>query len=300
MDRFETMRVYVRVSELASFSKAAESLGLPKATVSTAVQQLEAHLGTRLLHRTTRQVQMTQDGLMYFERCKDLLSDMEELESLFKKDALNISGRLRVDMPQGVAKNIVLPQLGKFLKQYPGIEVELSSTDRRVDLIAEGFDCVIRVGNLVDSGLIARSLGKLAIINCVSPAYIKEFGEPKSVADLENHYLVHYSTALGAKPEGFEYFDGDSFRSVQMKGRITVNNSDAYTAACLAGFGIVQVPAIGMKKNLESKAIVQVLPNLKAEAMPVSIIYPHRRNISKRVQVFMDWIAEIMQDYVSK
>lgn len=300
MDRFETMKVYIRVSELASFSKAAESLGLPKATVSTAVQQLEAHLGTRLLHRTTRQVQMTQDGQMYFERCKDLLSDMEELESLFKKDARSISGRLRVDMPQGVAKNIVLPQLGKFLKQYPGIEVELSSTDRRVDLIAEGFDCVIRVGNLVDSGLIARSLGKLAIINCVSPAYIKEFGEPKTVADLEKHYLVHYSTALGAKPEGFEYFDGDSFRSVQMKGRITVNNSDAYTAACLAGFGIVQVPAIGMKNNLENKAIIQVLPNLKAEAMPVSIIYPHRRNISKRVQVFMDWIAEIMKDYVSK
>lgn len=300
MDRFETMRVYIRVSELASFSKAAESLGLPKATVSTAVQQLEAHLGTRLLHRTTRQVQMTQDGQMYFERCKDLLSDMEELESLFKKDARSISGRLRVDMPQGVAKNIVLPQLGKFLKQYPGIEVELSSTDRRVDLIAEGFDCVIRVGNLVDSGLIARSLGKLAIINCVSPGYIKEFGEPKTVADLKNHYLVHYSTALGAKPEGFEYFDGDSFQSIPMKGRITVNNSDAYTAACLAGFGIVQVPAIGMKNNLENKAIVQVLPNLKAEAMPVSIIYPHRRNISKRVQVFMDWIAEIMQDYVSK
>ena len=300
MDRFETMRVYIRVSELASFSKAAESLGLPKATVSTAVQQLEAHLGTRLLHRTTRQVQMTQDGQMYFERCKDLLSDMEELESLFKKDARSISGRLRVDMPQGVAKNIVLPQLGKFLKQYPGIEVELSSTDRRVDLIAEGFDCVIRVGNLVDSGLIARSLGKLAIINCVSPGYIKEFGEPKTVADLENHYLVHYSTALGAKPEGFEYFNGDSFQSVPMKGRITVNNSDAYSAACLAGFGIVQVPAIGMKNNLENKAVVQVLPNLKAEAMPVSIIYPHRRNISKRVQVFMDWIAEIMQDYISK
>lgn len=299
MDRFETMRVYIRVSELASFSKAAESLGLPKATVSTAVQQLEAQLGTRLLHRTTRQVQMTQDGQIYFERCKDLLSDVEEIESLFKKDARNISGRLRVDMPNGVAKNLVLPKLNEFFKKYPGIEVELSSTDRRVDLIAEGFDCVIRVGNLVDSGLIARNLGKLSIINCVSPAYIKEYGEPKTVADLASHYLVHYSTALGAKPEGFEYFDGEAYTSVQMKGRITVNNSEAYTAACLAGFGIVQVPAIGMKSHLENKTIVQVLKNLKAEAMPVSIIYPHRRNLSKRVQVFMDWIAEIMTEYVS-
>jgi DNA-binding transcriptional LysR family regulator len=299
MDRFEIMRVYIRVSELASFSKAAESLGLPKATVSTAVQQLEAQLGTRLLHRTTRQVQMTQDGQIYFERCKDLLSDVEELESLFKKDARNISGRLRVDMPQGIARNLVLPQLNEFLKKYPSIEVELSSTDRRVDLIAEGFDCVIRVGKLVDSGLIARNLGQLSIINCVSPGYIKEFGKPKSIADLANHYLVHYSTSLGAKPEGFEYFDGEAYTSVQMKGRITVNNSDAYNAACVAGFGIVQVPAIGMKTHLENKTIIEVLPELKAEAMPVSIIYPHRRNLSKRVQVFMDWIAEIMKYYAS-
>jgi DNA-binding transcriptional LysR family regulator len=158
---------------------------------------------------------------------------------------------------------------------------------------------VIRVGKLVDSGLIARNLGQLSIINCVSPGYIKEFGKPKSAEDLANHYLVHYSTSLGAKPEGFEYFDGEAYTSVQMKGRITVNNSDAYNAACVAGFGIVQVPAIGMKTHLENKTIIEVLPELKAEAMPVSIIYPHRRNLSKRVQVFMDWIAEIMKDYAS-
>jgi DNA-binding transcriptional LysR family regulator len=298
MNRLDAMQSFVRVAELASFTKAADSLGLPKASVSTSIQQLESLLNTRLLHRTTRKVQLTQDGQVYYERCKDLLADMDELEGLFQQGASNLSGRLRVDMPSGMAKMRVIPRLPELLAQHPQLQVEISSTDRRVDVIREGFDCVVRVGKLSDSSLIARPLGKLELLNCVSPNYIAQFGTPQTLDDLANHQLVHYVTTLGSKSPGFEYTEQGDVKFIAMAGNITVNNSDAYSAACLAGFGIAQIPRIGAQDYLAQGKLVEVLKNYRAEAMPVSLIYPNRRNLSRRVQVFMDWITTLMNDYV--
>lgn len=298
MNRLDAMQSFVRVAELASFTKAADSLGLPKASVSTSIQQLESLLNTRLLHRTTRKVQLTQDGQVYYERCKDLLADMDELEGLFQQGASNLSGRLRVDMPSGMAKMRVIPRLPELLAQHPQLQVEISSTDRRVDVIREGFDCVVRVGKLSDSSLIARPLGKLELLNCVSPNYIAQFGTPQTLDDLANHQLVHYVTTLGSKSPGFEYTEQGDVKFIAMAGNITVNNSDAYSAACIAGFGIAQIPRIGAQDYLAQGKLVEVLKNYRAEAMPVSLIYPNRRNLSRRVQVFMDWITTLMNDYV--
>ncbi len=297
MDRLESMRIFVRVAELESFTKAAESLSLPKATISTTIQQLESFLGARLLHRTTRKVQMTQDGMNFFERCKDLLSDAEELESMFRASS-SVKGRLRVDMGVSLARNLVVPQLPGFLAQHPEIELELSCSDRKVDLIREGFDCVVRVGQLTDSGLIARNVGHLTLVNCASPAYIEKYGKPRSLEELKDHVLVNYSPVLGAKPDGFEYFEGEKYRSVKMKSVITVNSTDAYTAACLAGLGIIQVPLTGTKHLLKEKKLIEVLPKFRAEPMPVSLVYPHRRNLAKRVQIFMDWMEELLKQYL--
>ena len=298
MNRFDAMQIFVRVAELASFTKAADSLGLPKASISTAVQQLESLLVTRLLHRTTRKVQMTQDGQVFYERCKDLLADMDELEGLFQQGASNLSGRLRVDMPSGMAKTRVIPRLPELLAQHPQLQVEISSTDRRVDVIREGFDCVIRVGKLSDSSLIARPLGALELLNCVSPDYLARFGTPQTLEDLPKHQLVHYVTTLGSKSSGFEYAEKGDVKFIPMMGNITVNNSDAYSAACLAGFGIAQIPRIGAQDYLAQGKLVEVLKKYRAPAMPVSLIYPNRRNLSRRVQVFMDWVGKVMNDYV--
>lgn len=300
MDRLYSMQVFVRVAELSSFTKAAESLGLPKASASAYVQNLESTIGTRLFHRTTRTVQLTQDGQMFYERCLDLLTDVEDVESMFLENSGNLSGRLRVDMPVKLAQNLIIPNLPKFMAKYPKIEIELSSTDRRVDLIQEGFDCVIRVGALRDSGLIARPLGEMKTINLVSASYIKKYGKPKSLADLSNHYLVHYSTTLGGKPFGFEYFEDGKYKTLNMKGVITVNSTEAYHAACLSGFGIIQVPYVGMLNELKNGSLVEVLPKLKAEPMPVSIVYPHRRNLSRRCRAFMDWVEVELKGYLSK
>ena len=293
MDKLAAMKTFVRVAELGSFTKAAEQLALPKASVSNSIQQLETLTGVRLLHRTTRKVQMTQDGITFYERCKDLLSDAEDVTSMFQKNQTDITGRIRVDMPNGIAKNLVLPRLPEFTEQYPNVEFEISCTDRKVDLIREGFDCVIRVGNLVDSGLIARPLGKFAIANLASPKYLKKFGIPRKIEDLSTHHMIHYVGTLGTKPDGFEYFDGEKYRLQKMNGSITVNSTEAYQQTCLSGYGIIQAPFYGVKGALKDGSLIEILSRYKAEPMPVSLVYPHRRNLARRVQLFMEWVQKI-------
>ena len=298
MNQINLMQIYVRVAELTSFTQAADSLGLPKASVSAAIKQLEASLGTRLLHGTTRNVQMTQDGLIFYERSKDMLAEMAELQTLFQHGEHEISGRLRMDLPIGIARNIVIPELPAFLALHPRLEIELSSTDRRVDLVREGFDCVIRVGAIIDTSLIARPLGNLAQINCASPAYLARYGAPQCLDDLAHHKLIHYASNFGSKPSGFEYVEGHQTRAREMAGSITVNNSDAYQAACLAGLGIIQAPAIGVRELITQGRLVQVLPDYAAAPMPVSILYASRRQLSKRTQRFMNWVQKIMETHL--
>jgi len=298
MNRLDSLQMFVRVAELSSFTQAAEQLGLPKARVSTAVQQLEGLLGTRLLHRTTRRVQMTQDGQAFYERCKDVLADMDELQAMFQQGVQALRGRLRVDMPVLVARDRVIPRLPEFLADHPQLEIELSSTDRRVDVVREGFDCVMRVGPLGDSGLVARPLGALKQINCASPSYVKRYGKPKTLADLASHRLVHYVPTLGAKSAGWEYVDEGRTRTVAMGGVITVNSTESYQAACLAGLGLIQAPAVSLRPMIDRGLLVEVMPRCRAPSLQVSLLYANRRNLPKRVQVFMAWLAQILTPYL--
>ena len=298
MDKIHAMQLFIRVAELESFSRAADTLGLPKGSVSRQIQALENQLGCRLLHRTTRRVQLTQDGMVYYERAKDLLSNLEELDNMFQSDPSSVSGRLRVDMPVGVARNLVIPRLPAFLQQYPGIELELSSSDRLVDVVREGFDCVVRVGHLKDSGLIARPLGRLTMVNCASPEYLARFGYPESLDALDAHAVVHYASNMGVRPQGFEVVIDKATRWVSTGGVLTVNSTETYHAACLAGLGIIQVPRVGVRQALRSGKLVEILPQYRAEPMPVSLLYPHRRNLSRRVHLFMEWLTEVMKEYV--
>lgn len=297
MDRFEAMKVFVRVAELQSFTKAAESLGLPKATVSTVVQSLEALVEVRLLHRTTRQVRLTSEGQSFLERCKDLLDDVDDVESMFRVDTARITGKIRIDMTVPVARDVVIPALHEFIERHPGVDIELSSTDHRVDLIREGIDCVIRSGNHKAPGVAEKEIGSIPLINCVSPGYLEKYGKPKSIEDLKNHKLIHYTQVLGSRPEGFEYFDGEKYREVPMKNLITVNNTVSYTSACLAGLGIAQIPVAGVRESLKKGELVEVLPKFRAEPLKLKLVYPQRRLLAKRVRVFMEWIEPLLQKY---
>lgn len=299
LDRIDAMRIFSQIAELGSFTKTAESLSLPKASVSKALQQLESHLGTQLLFRTTRSVTLTQDGEVYYQRCQDLLADLDDLNNYFKQGDKQLQGRLRVDMPVRLANNAIIPRLAEFKVLHPALDLEISSTDRRVDIVSEGFDCVIRVGNLTDSSLIAKPLGQMESINCASSAYLEKYGIPYSLDDLQHHQLVDYVQTLGTKSRGFEYLIDGELAYVDMPRSITVNNSEAYNAAALAGLGIVQVPRVGIERCLRQGHLQQILTNYAIEPMPVNLLYAKRRNLSRRTRVFMDWLAIEVKEYLA-
>lgn len=295
MNKLELMRTFVRVTELQSFTQAAASLGLPKTSVSEHVRDLEELLGARLLNRTTRKVSATQDGLALYQRCKDMLADMDEVESMFRLDGRVLAGRLRVDMPTIAARLLVMPHLGEFLRAYPHIEIEVSSTDRRVDLVREGFDCVVRAGDVRDPSLIARYLGAVPIVNCASPAYLQQFGTPQTLADLARHRLVHYVALLGGRSAGFEYLQDGQLRQLPMNGPVTVNNTEAFQGACLGGLGIAQAPLSGVRAHLEAGRLVALLPQFLPPPMPIALLYTHRRHLPQRTRVFLDWLSGLIE-----
>jgi DNA-binding transcriptional LysR family regulator len=300
MNPLDRMQIFARVAELSSFTQAAQVLGLPKASASLAVQQLEAHLGTRLLHRTTRRVQLTHDGRVYYERCKDLLDDVDELQAMFQQpDGTALRGRVRIDMSTGVARQLVLPALPGLMARHPLLEMELSSTDRRVDLVREGFDCVVRVGPVAEPGLVARPLGLVRVATCASPGYLARKGMPLQLADLAHHDLVHYVGTLGTRSAGFETTAEDGAPKLHaMAGRITVNSAEAYLGACAAGLGLIQAPLLGVRELMDRGLLVEVLPQHPAPPMPVTLLYPHRRHLPQRVRVVMDWLAAVVQAHL--
>jgi DNA-binding transcriptional LysR family regulator len=295
MDRLEAMAVFTRVAEMESFTDAARSLRMPKASVSLAVQRLEERLGARLLHRTTRRVRVTQDGAAFYERCKDLLADADEVESMFQATGESLAGRIRVDMPTRTARLQVIPALAKFLAEHPGIEIELGCADRPVDLVREGYDCVVRAGTTADTGLISRRIGTLQLLNLASPSYLQRHGTPRRIEDLGKHYMVGWSPVLGSAPSGWEYEEDGEWKEVPMRAMVTVNNAESYRSACLAGLGMIQSPRQTLDDDLDAGRLVEVLPRRRPQPMPLSILYPHRRQLSRRVRVFMDWLEALLR-----
>ncbi len=288
------LRVFLQVAELAHFSRAADELGLPKGRVSQVVRDLEGRLGTRLFQRTTRRVSLTPDGELLAERARALLADAGEIEALFQQDQ-QLTGRLRVDMPVRLALDAVLPALPQFLAAHPGLTVELSCTDRRVDLVEEGFDCVLRVGAVHDPLLVARPLGQMSMVNVASPDYLARHGMPATPDDLQTggHHLVHYSQVWADRRPRFEWLDAaGQERSLTLPSRVTVNNTDAYQAAVLAGAGIAQFPLQGVRHLLADGRLVRVLTGFDAAPLPVRLVMSQRRHTPRRVRVFMDWLAE--------
>lgn len=299
----ENIVIYLKLCETLSFTKTAEALNIPKSTVSDALKKLEDDLGVTLLKRTTRKVLITDEGQLLYEKGGELVANITDLENLFSDNHIGgiqgrIQGRIRVDMPIGLSKNLILPNLHEFLELYPEIELEISSSDRRVDPISEGFDFVIRVGSLKDSSLIAKKIGEHSIINCVGKKYVEKYGLPTTLNSLSKHFQIHYLQNLGVGRDGFEYFDGTKYVSLQTKSLITVNNSVAYTDACLAGLGIIQVPMVGVKDYLDSGEMIQILKKYHAEAMSVYFIYPNKDHMPKRVRLFMDWCEEKLKGFL--
>ncbi|GAB7539905.1 LysR family transcriptional regulator [Burkholderia sp. 22PA0099] len=293
MDRLQAMQVFTRVVDTNSFTKAAETLSLPRASVTTIIQNLEAFLGVRLMHRTTRRLSLTPDGAAYYERCIRILAEVEETEASFQINNRKPHGKLRVDMPGSLGRLVVIPALNEFRERYPDIDLQLGLSDRPVDLLQEGVDCVIRVGALQDSSLVARRVGLFEGVTVASKAYLARYGEPRSIDDLADHRAVNYfSSRTGRNIDWAFLIDGKEVE-VKMEGVVSVNDADAYVTCGIEGFGLIQPPLFMVLPQLRSGQLKEVLTGHKPLPMPISVVYPHSRHLSPKVRVFVDWVAEV-------
>lgn len=290
MDRFEAMRVFTRVVERRSFTQAADDLGLPRSTVTEAVQQLEARLGVRLLQRTTRQVSPTLDGEAYHRRCLALIADLEDAEGAFA--GTKPKGLLRVDVHGTLARHFVLPRLPEFLDTYPELELSLTEGDRLVDLVREGIDCVLRVGALQDTQMVARRVAMLDEITCAAPSYIARHGMPKSVDDLDGHRIVGFRSSATGGLLPLEFTVAGKVRTVALPATVSVNAAESLVAAARQGLGLMQAPRYHLEADLARGSLVEVLRDNPPTPTPVSLLYPHSRQLSPRVRVFIDWLVK--------
>ncbi len=298
VDRLDQYRLFLRIASCGSFTQAADQLGLPRPTVSTALQQLEAHLGARLLHRTTRHVSLTPDGEALLERVRRLVGDAEDIEQQFRPVGGRVSGRLRVDVPSRIARRLLAPALPTLLLQHAALSVDLGSSDRLADLVHEGIDCALRVGQVGAGSLVARRLGSFELVNCASPAYIQRHGVPAHPGELAHHWAVHYQPAGGARSAAWDWVEDGQPHSVAVPGRVSANHVESYIALALAGLGLVQVPAFDVQEHLDRGELVAVMPAHRPLPMPVHVVVPHRRHLSRRVQVFVQWLETVLAPHV--
>ncbi|MFJ2365993.1 LysR family transcriptional regulator [Pseudomonas sp. NPDC087697] len=293
MDRFNAMRVFTRIVELEGFARAADSLQMPRASVTILIKQLEAHLGVQLLQRTTRHVSPTADGAAYYQRCVRLLADLDEAEAAFSSSRQNPRGLLRIDMPAGIGRLLVIPALPEFTRRYPLIELEIGLNDRPVDLIREGVDCVLRGGSFLDESLVARPLAMLDQVTCASPEYLQRQGTPRCLEDLAGHQMVEYFSSTTGKRFGLEFEIDGHVRLVDLPKQVAVNSADGYLASCEAGYGLVQTPYYHVARQLREGSLCEVLEHLPPPGLPLTALYPPHRQLSLRVRVFVDWLVQL-------
>lgn len=296
MDRLTAMQAYVRVVEAGTFTKAADSLDLPKATVTRLIQTLETHLRTKLLNRTTRRVTVTPDGAAYYERAVRLLGDLEELEGSMSQARVTPRGRIRIDVPGVVGREMIIPHLPEFYAKYPDIQIELGVSDRTVDLISDNIDCVIRGGELTDQSLVARRISEFRFITCATPEYLRRHGTPVHPRELGEvpHRMVGYFSARTGKVMSDTFRRGDD--SVEVVGNhvIAVNDANAYLNAGLAHLGVVQVTCFMAAPLIKRGELVRILEDWDAEPIPVYVVYPPNRHLSSKLRVFVDWVVELL------
>lgn len=299
MDRFDAMTAFARVVETGSFTKAAETLQMNKTSVTQLVQQLEGRLRVKLLNRTTRKVNVTADGAAYYERVVRLLADMDDAETSLSSAAATPRGRLRVDVPTPLASLILIPALPSFYAQYPDIQLDMGVSDRKVDLIDESVDCVIRGGELTDQSLIARHVGDLQLGVYAAPGYLERAGTPASPHALEGtqHCVVSYGWARTGKASAYAmHRDGERVQ-VQCRYVLAVDDGNAYLAAGLAGLGVLWLPDYMAKAHVARGELVPLFEDWQLAPMPLYVAFPPNRHVSRKLRVFVDWIVALMAQH---
>ena len=291
MELLQSMQLFARLAELGSFTKVANAMQLGRPHVTRSIQALEASLGVRLFQRTTRQVRLTAEGERFYERVKDILGHVAEATAMFGHPGAALQGRLRVDIATALAQPALIESLRAFNHRYPEIELVLGVTDRTVDLVAEGVDCVLRIGELSSSSLVARRIGMATLVTCAAPSYIREFGEPKTLAELVDHRGVNFLSGQNKRPLPWQFTEDGSDRSHLSRHGILVDESNAYIQCGVAGFGILQAPGIALDRHLANGSLVEVLGSHRPRPRPVSVLYPSRTHLAPQVHAFAEWVS---------
>ncbi|MBJ9984202.1 LysR family transcriptional regulator [Acinetobacter sp. S40] len=293
MDRLQQFAIFVEVAKRESFSEAALRLDLPRSTVTSAIQSLETYYKVRLFQRTTRRVSLTQDGKRVLPDCQNLLMDYQLLEQMIQTHNQDYQGILKVDMPSRISHQIVVPALHDFFRQYPNIQIQLHSSDHLTNLVEQEVDCVVRVGTLENSSLIAKSIGRLEMVNCASPDYLQHFGIPHGLEDLPQHYMVNYPNGVGEQQGIFFYGQ----ERIKLNARLSVNNTEAYIQAARSGLGMIQIPYYDVREDLAKGSLIEILDSYKCSALPLNMLYPNRQYIPRRLDVFMSWLIPLLQQH---
>lgn len=312
IDRYRAMEVFNKVVELGSFTGAAVALDLPKDRVAALAQELETHLGVKLLDRATRRLGLTDDGIVYHRRALDMVQEMDEMEGTLRRAVATPAGRLRIDVPASVGSHMIAPALPDFFKRFPDMVLELGSTDRPVDLLAEGVDCVIRGGQLQDDTLVARQLGNFPTVTCAAPGYLKKYGTPKTLHDLADQLWPRPTQREAGKREGrghrfvnfhspktgdvlpLDFVREEEVVQMHRPHWVSCSNADSHLAAVVAGMGVAQVALTRRVCDLlASGQLVRVLQEWTPAALPMMVLYPRKRHLTPRVRVFADWVGEI-------
>jgi DNA-binding transcriptional LysR family regulator len=286
------MRLLVRVVERQSFSAAASDLGVPRSSATTAIKQFEERLGVRLLQRTTRHVTPTLEGEIYYRRCKAILAEIEDADAALTGNA--VSGLLRIDVHGPMARTFILPELPAFLERHPALTLHIGEGDRFVDLVREGFDCVIRAGEIADSDMIVRRLSLAQEATFASPAYLERHGMPRSLDDLRGHQMIGFASSRTGQVLPLEFTVAGEIRTMALSCRITVTNSETYAALARLGFGLMQAPRHRYAEDILAGTLKEVLCEHPPSPLPISVLYPKSRQLSPRVRVFIDWLVEVV------
>jgi LysR family transcriptional regulator for bpeEF and oprC len=298
MDQLLALRVFVRISEAGAFSKAADSLNIPRPTATKLIKELEAHIGARLLQRTTRRVTVTAEGAAYYERAVRVLGDVEDMDALVAHTRTQPRGRLRIDIGSALASLILIPALPDFRAKYPDIQIDLGVSDRLVDLVGEGVDCVIRGGVLADTSLVARRLADLDFMTCASPAYLAAYGTPTHPLQLEQgHCLLSYFSSLTGKPIPLMFQRQSEAFEITERTMVAVNESSAHLACMLTGLGISQTFGFMARPHISRGALVPLLQEWSRAQHPLHLLYPPNRHLQAKLRVFVDWAAEVFAQF---
>ena len=292
MDKLDTLTLFVRIVERGSFSAAAADLGFSRPVATAAIKALEASLGARLLQRTTRHVRPTAEGSLYYQRCEAILAALEEAN---RSAGGSIAGIIRVDVAGNLARTLLLPALPQFLARYPAITLQIGESERDVDLVREGVDCVIRGGHLPDSEMICRPLARLQEITCASPAYLARYGTPHTIEGLTGHMMIGFVSSRTQRTLPLSFTQDGRQSEVSLPCRLLTSDADVGAEAARLGFGLYQAPLPRLEADLASGALTEVLADFRPAPLPLSLLYPSNRQLSARVQVFIDWVTALIK-----